>query len=532
MSAKRADMHRLQELVRLHRMGTGSRERARLLGMGRNQERRYRAALADAGLLDGAPGELPALEDLRSAVLSHLPVKQGSQELSSVSTWTEVIEKKLRKGAGPKAIYDFLRLEKEDFDGSLWAVKRLCARLERERPVQPQDVAIPVETAPGQVAQVDFGYVGKLYDPEAGLLRKAWVFVMVLGHSRHQFCRVVFDQRVETWIRVHVEAFAKFGGVVDTVVPDNLKSAVIRAAFGLGDNPALNRSYRELARHYGFKVDPTPPLDPAKKGKVESGVKYVKRNFFKPRDLADIDEANREIDRWVERIAGDRIHGTTGRRPLEVFEQEERQTLTALPTARYLPVMWKKARVHSDSHFLFERHIYPVSWRFVGKEVWLRATPTTVEVYCDDTRIATHERGKKVPPEIVDTYLPQPRAALRHRGREYWLERADAMGEEVGSYIREVFDADDVLSMLRVVQAIVTLLEKHPASRACKACSRASYYGNYSYAGVRDILRKGLDLQPLPLAVPPVHGRLDNPRFARNPRELLQLPLERNDEPN
>ena len=429
MSAKRADMHRLQELVRLHRMGTGSRKVARLLKMGRNQERRYRTALADAGLLEGEPSELPELAELRSAVLERLPNRRGRQEVSTVAEWAEVIEKKLEKGAGPTAIYDYLRLEAKDFDGSLWAVKRLCARLERERPVRPQDVAIPVETAAGLVAQVDFGYVGKLYDPESGVLRKAWVFVMVLGYSRHQFCRVVFDQRVETWLRLHVEAFAALGGVVDTVVPDNLKSAVIRAAFGLGDNPALNRSYRELGRHYGFKIDPTPPRDPGKKGKVESGVKYVKRNFFKPRDFEDIEQANRELDRWVVHIAGDRIHGTTGRRPLEVFEQEERSTLCALPDKRFQPVIWKKVRVHTDSHVIFERRTYPVPWRFIRKEVWLRATPTTIEAYCDDTRIATHERGKKVPPEIVDTYLPEHRAALRHRGQDYWLQRADAMGK-------------------------------------------------------------------------------------------------------
>jgi len=387
-----------------------------------------------------------------------------------VEPWREQIEKMVNKGAQPKAIFDCLELEEKDFDGSLGAVKRMVRWMKKAKGVQPGDIAIPVETAPGQIAQVDFGYVGKLYDPERGVLRKAWVFVMVLGHSRHQFCRIVFDQRVETWLRLHVEAFEAFGGVVDTVVPDNLKSAVIRAAFGLTDHPALNRSYRELARAYGFKIDPTPPRDPKKKGKVESGVKYVKGNFFKPRDFADVDDANHRLDRWVSKTAGERTHGTTGLQPLEVFEQVERATLNPLPALPYIPVIWKNATVHKDGQFLFDRRPYPVPWRLMGEQVWLRTTPTTIEVYFEDERITTHERGKPVPDEIRDAFLPPERAYLRHRSRSYWVGKADAIGEEVGQYIREVFDADDVLSMLRTVQAMVSHLETFPPQRARAAC--------------------------------------------------------------
>ena len=129
------------------------------------------------------------------------------------------------KGLGPRAIFDRLRLDHLEFAGSHSAVKRMCRAIQRSRGVQPQDVAIPVETAPGEIAQVDFGYVGKLFDPSTMTLRKAWCFVMVLAYSRHMFVRVVFDQRIETWLQLHVHAFAELGGVVETVVPDNLKQA-------------------------------------------------------------------------------------------------------------------------------------------------------------------------------------------------------------------------------------------------------------------------------------------------------------------
>lgn len=123
-------------------------------------------------------------------------------------------------------------------------------------------MSIPVETLPGKFAQVDFGYVGKTYDPERGVRRKAWA--MTLGFSRRPFAWLTFDQKVETWLICHILAFEYFGGVPETIVPDNLKSAVIRCAFGVDDNDdaALNRIYHELARYYDFTVDPTPPRAP------------------------------------------------------------------------------------------------------------------------------------------------------------------------------------------------------------------------------------------------------------------------------
>ena len=128
MSATRKDMHDLQELVRLHRMGTGCRKVASLLGLSPNTERRYRLALEEAGLLAGAVGELPELSVLREAVNAALPAAVGSQEVSTAEPWREVIEAMRLNGATPKAIYDTLKREKADFTASRWAVKRLIRK--------------------------------------------------------------------------------------------------------------------------------------------------------------------------------------------------------------------------------------------------------------------------------------------------------------------------------------------------------------------------------------------------------------------
>ncbi len=259
MSATRKDMHRLQELVRLHRMGTGCRKVAVLLVMSPNTERRYRKALDAQGLLEGAVEDLPDLGLLRATVESVLPSTVGSQEVSTAVAWHDVIDSMRKKGAGPKAIYDTLKREEADFTASRWAVKRLWRRLRDAQPVSATDVAIRVTTLPGAEAQVDFGFVGRLYDPERGVMRKAWVFVMTLAHSRHQFSWVVFDQSAATWVQLHVRAFEEFGGVPHVVRPDNLKAAVIRAAFGAAGEPELNRTYRELARYYVLLSDTDHP---------------------------------------------------------------------------------------------------------------------------------------------------------------------------------------------------------------------------------------------------------------------------------
>ena len=314
MARHRTDMHRLQELVRLHRLERGSRDIARLLGMGRDTIRTYTQALERAGLLAGSAAELPSLEALAAAIRAHVgEAAPPPQQRSTVEAYREEIDRQRKKGAQPTAIHDWLRLNQSGYAGSVSAVKRLCARLALAEGPQATDVAIRVETAAGEVAQVDFAYAGLRYDPARGLLRKAWLFVMTLAFSRHQFADLVFDQRSETWIRLHVAAFAFFGGVPRVIVPDNLKAAVVRAAFGVSEDPVLHRTYRELARHYGFQVDPAPPLSPEKKGKVERNIGYVRRSFLVTQDPVDIEEDRRALRRWLVEVAGKRTHGTTGR---------------------------------------------------------------------------------------------------------------------------------------------------------------------------------------------------------------------------
>lgn len=517
-------MDQLLELIRGHRLGSSRRLLARRLRMGRDTIRQYLSALDSAGLLEGPADALPDVAAIAAVVAGLSPETPVPEPVSSVAIWRPRIVALRAGGAGPTAIHDHLRLVEPDYAGTLSAVKRICARLTRQAGPSEDDVAIPVETAPGEVAQVDFGYVGKIYDPERGLLRKAWVFVLTLGFSRHGFCALAFDQKASTWVDLHVAAFAFLGGVPRVLVPDNLKAAVVRAAFAVDDEPVLHRSYRELARHFGFQIDPAPPRAPQKKGKVEAGVRYVKHSFFATHESVDIHEDQRMLSRWVLEIAGTRRHGTTGRAPLELFEEQERKALLPLPATRWERVLWKQALLHRDSHIQVDGAFYSAPWKLLGERLWVRCSEGSIAIHHCEQRVATHRRVARGQRSTIEAHLPEHRSPWRHRSREHWLARASALGEEVLRLATAIFDSDDVLLQLRKVQAVVSHLEGFPKERAAAACRRALAYGCLEYRGLKDILRKGLDLA----AAPPSPSRAwsSGSRFARTPSPSLPLTQE------
>ena len=182
-----------------------------------------------------------------------------------------------------------------------------------------------LDFAAGEAAQVDFGAGPLLPCSYTGELKKTWFFVMTLCHSRHQYAEVVHHQTVETWLLCHRRAFEWFGGVVARVIIDNPKCAITRACVR---DPQVQRAYAEA---YGFKIDPCPPRDPAKKGRVEAGVKYIKRSFLPLREFRDRSDANDQLRTWILETAGNRVHGRTRHRPLAQFDAVEKPHLKPLP---------------------------------------------------------------------------------------------------------------------------------------------------------------------------------------------------------
>lgn len=301
------------------------------------------------------------------------------------------------------------------------------------------------------------------------------------------------------------------------MVIDNLKAAITRAV--VHDQEA-QRSYRELAEHYGFAISPWMPETPRHKGKVgKGGVHYVKRNALAGRTFVDINAGNAHLRRWAMQTAGVRDHGTTHEKPLVRFEIE-REALKPLPRDRYEIVPWKEVKLHPDCRVVFEYTYYSAPFRLVGQKLWLRATPTRVELYHDHERMATHPRatgrGQRVtttdplPPEKVQNLQPH-QAQLRARAREIGPCTAEVIERLLG---------DRPLDRVRTAPAILNFARRVGEKRLEAACRRALAFDEVRYPAIRNILRQGLDAQPLPQDGAP--GPLPKTlAFARSAAELL-----------
>jgi transposase len=510
MPVRRKSVLDIREMVRRFRLGEADRRIARDLDVSRNTVAGYRAWAKERGLLaaDVPLAEPSAIDQLVKS--DGPPAAPGPSSI--VEPFRALVVAKRQEGVEMKALLQILR--EQGFSGSYSALRRFVRRLEPK----VRESFLRLETLPAEEAQVDFGYVGKLLDPRSQRLRKAWVFVTTLSFSRHQYAEIVFDQRVETWIALHIRAFESFGGVPERVVIDNLRAGIVKAV--LHDAEA-QRSYRELAEHYGFLISPCRPRTPRHKGKVESGVHYVQRNALAGRSFPlGIEEANAHLRRWVFDVAGVRDHGTTHERPLDRFEREKHR-LRALPDGRYEITIWKCVKLHPDGYVVFDYSFYSAPHRLVGEELWLRATPDRVEIHHGFERVATHsratERGERhtlpdhLPPGKLEGLLPEP-VKLR--------TQAEAIGPETSALVERLL-GERPLDRLRGAQGVLRLAARFGAARLEAACRRALRFDDVRYHTVKTILKRGLDIAELRDPATDLAPLPKTSVFARTAAELL-----------
>ena len=259
--------------------------------------------------------------------------------------------------------------------------------MRRLEPCLP-DATVRVETRPGEEAQVDFGYAGKMIDPETGELRKTWAFVMTLSWSRHQYAEFVFNQKVETWLRLHRNAFAFFAGVPQVVLHDNLKTAVLeREADG---TIHWNPRYLDFAHYYGFRAKACRPYRAQTKGKVESGIRYVRANFWPGLRFFDLADLNEQALGWLDMTANVRLHGTTGEVPLERLALEPLQSLAGKPD--YDTSLIGFRRVTKDCFISYDGNYYSVPSKYARTTVEVKETEDhqLIILNAEDEEIARH----------------------------------------------------------------------------------------------------------------------------------------------
>ena len=501
----------VQEVVRLLRDGASDREIAHLVRLNRRTVARYRRWAQEHGVLEGPLLSARALEERLAATWPAVP---PPQQRSSVEAYRAEIAAYRARGLEVAAIRTRLE-ETHRHPVSYSAVWRLVRALE---PPRTPAVCVRVEVPPGSEAQVDFGYAGRTVEPTSGVLRKTWVFVLVLSWSRHLYAELGFDQRVETWLLCHRHAFEAFGGVPARIVLDNLKAAILRASV---DDPGVQRAYRECALHYGFRIDPNPPRTPELKGKVEQGgVHYVKRNFLAGREGERCDELNRKLRLWAVHVAGQRIHGTTKDRPWERFQAVEQAALVPLPPTPYDPASWKQATLHRDCYVVFEGAYYSAPYRLVGQRLWIRGGSRTVELFtASHELVATHDRAPRPGGrQTLLAHLPPHKVPGLVASRETCRTQAAAIGPATTELVEGLL-AHRPEDRLRVAQRVLRLATQVGAERLERACARALHFGTPDYPTLKRILTAGLEQTPVEPPPPPPRG--EGFRFVRQASEFV-----------
>lgn len=482
MANRRFEMYEFHQILSRMRLGASDRQLAKAGLVGRVKAGEIRSIAQSHDWLNP---HTPFPED---TVLAAVFQRQSSlpRQDSLAKPYEEQLRAWQAEGIQATTIHQAL-VRNHQFPGSYSSVRRLLQKLAGDSP----QATVMLDFDPGETAQVDFGSGPKLIDTATGEQYSTWFFVMTLAFSRHQYVELVKDQKIATWLGCHRRAFEFFGGVPAKVMIDNLKSAITKACW---HDPEVQRSYAECAEGYGFLISPCPPRDPKKKGRVEAGVKYVKRNFMPLREFRGLADANRQLKEWILETAGTRIHGTTKQQPLALFTALEKSTLKALPEVPPELATWAKHKLHGNCHLQFEKAFYSAPFRLVHAELWVRASETTVKIFKNHELQAIHPRlHKPGAKSTIQDHLPPEAVAWLMHDPQWCLTQAEAVGPCCLSLIKQLF-AHRVLDNLRAAQGIVGFAKSFGAQRLEAACDRALFYDNPRYQTVKTILAKGLDL--------------------------------------
>lgn len=503
-------MNLLRDLIYRLRAGESERRIARDLDLSRITVHKYHTLAQQQGYLQ-ADVALPD-EAALASMLGRTP--PPPRQTSSLEARADTVRQLVEQHCEMTAIWARLR-DDYGYTGSYSAVRRYVNQV---FPPEPH-VTVRVSTLPGEEVQVDFGSVGRLYDPRRQCLRCAYAFVATLCFSRHQYAELVFDQKVETWIGLHRRAFESWGGVPKRLVPDNLKAAVSQARW---DDPVLGEAYRRMAQHYGFLVSPTRPATPQHKGKVENGIHYLKRNFMAGQQFIDIDMANRRLAQWVREQAGTRDHGTTHQPPWQRFVEHEQAALLPLPAQPFTLCTVKQVKVHPDCHVVIEGSYYSVPYAYVGQTLEAYVEEHVIQLYQGQTLLTTHPRAQEKGQHVtVAGHYPAELSAYLQRTPARCRELAAQVGPGTLRVVQTLLD-DRPLDRLRAVQGILRLEESIGRTRLEAACVRALYFGDVTYRHIKQILNAALDREPLPQV--PAAETSGAHAFARPSAEFFDLP--------
>lgn len=497
-------MRKIQEVLRLHvQAGLSERTIAKSVALSRSTVAKIISRSQEAGI------SWPLPVDMDEGKLESMlfPVPLGRPKNCFEPDWNQVLQELKRKGVTLQLLW--MEYKEQHQDG--YQYSQFC---DRYRVWKKQlQISMRHEHRAGEKIFVDYaGPTLPVVDRDTGEVQRAQIFVAVLGASNYTFVEAHPAQNLESFITGHVHALEFFGGVPQLIVPDNLKSAIFKAD---RYEPTANRTYQEMAAHYGCAILPTRPRKPKDKPKAEVGVQIVERwvmAVLRNRVFFSFHELNQTIAKLMERLNSKPFQKLEGSRQ-SLFAATDKLALHPLPPTPYEYADWKLCGVHIDYHIEIHRAFYSVPYSLVGQKVHARITHNIVEVFFKGKRVASHARVFHGGEARTDM-LHRPKSHQKHL--EWTPSRLIAWGSSVGPNTgilveRILLKFKHPEQGYRSCLGLLSLSKKYSEERMEAACLRALSINAPSYRSVKSILEKGLDKteeRPEDVRVTPNHGNI------------------------
>ncbi len=406
---------------------------------------------------------------------------------SACEAFREVIVGALSRGRNAVAIWQDL-VDDHGFRAGYASVRRFVLKLRGSTPAEPRVV---ITTAPGQEAQADYGEGPMVRYPETGKYRRTRLFVLTLGYSRKSVRLLTWRSSTQVWAELHERAFRRLGGTVRVVVLDNLREGVLTPDVY---DPTLNPLYRDVLAHYGAVALPCRVGDPDRKGKVEAGVGHAQKTPLKGLRFESLEQAQAYLDRWEERWADTRIHGTT-KRQVSVMFSEEKPALAALPLEPFRYYRYGERTVNLDGCVEVEAAFYAAPPGWVGRRVQAQWDGLHVRIIDPKTGqlLREHLRTRRGHHRIEE----RDRPARTPASTEALLSRAQRAGNHIGTLCEQIHRSEGELGVRRIL-GVLALAKKHGPAVVDDAAKAALELGVPSYRFVRRYLERQT---PVPLSL-------------------------------
>jgi transposase len=385
----------------------------------------------------------------------------------------------------------FQRLREDDFDGGYTIVK------EYVRKVRPPKIKayLKLSFAPGECAQVDWGSYGSVSVGDTR--RRLSFFVMVLCYSRMMYVEFTVSQTMEHFLGCHQNAFDWFGAVPGKIMVDNLKSAVLGRI--VGKDPVFNPKYLDFANHHGFTIVPCGVGKGNEKGRVESGVGYVKKNLLAGLGVPDFNALNPAAIHWLNTVANVRVHGETGKRPVDRFEQE-RQSMIQLPPHPYDIATISQVRASRQFRVAVDGNHYSVPAEYAGAALTLKTYPDRLCIYHREKLIARHVRSYDRWQDIELPDHPKALLAQRRKAKDQKIfRRFLSLSDKADAYYRQLEDRR--MNPLHHIRQIVALSEIYGDQSVQRAIEDAFVFQAFSCEYIANLLEQRARKLPEPGAL-------------------------------